>query len=99
MRSTKAISIVVLLLGCALLSGQGAVAEEAIAKVDPVARLVETLAASHLWRNGMYPNLELPGLYTAAVVQTDLGNKVVLLKYESAATRWWTRVYDSRPSA
>lgn len=40
-----------------------------------------------------------PDMYTAAVVQTDLGNKVVLLKYESAATRWWSRVYDSEPSA
>jgi hypothetical protein len=135
----RGFSIVVLVLGCALLSGQGAVAQQAIAKVDPITRLVERLAASHLWRNGMYPDLGLPatattdqviarlfemtsfekgevkqyriletrqvqigsrpGMYTAAIVQTDLGSKVVLLKYESAVTRWWSRVYDSEPSA
>ena len=140
MRSKNVFSIVVLLLGCAVLPGQGVVAEKASARGDPIARLVEGLAASHLWRNGMYPKLELPAtastdqliarvfemtgfdeghvtqyriletrevqirgslpdMYTAALVHTDLGNKVVLLKYAGAAAGWWSRVYDSEPSA
>jgi len=36
--------------------------------------------------------------YIAALVRTDLGDKIVLLKYEGPGTGWWSRVYDPRPS-
>jgi hypothetical protein len=32
--------------------------------------------------------------YTAVLVETDLGRKVVLLQYESPGLGWWSRVYD-----
>jgi hypothetical protein len=37
----------------------------------------------------------LPDLYTAVLVQTDLGEKIVLLKYQGDAAGWWSRVYDA----
>lgn len=37
----------------------------------------------------------LPDSYTAALVQTDLGEKIVLFKYGSSRTGWWSRVFDS----
>jgi hypothetical protein len=139
MRSTSVFSIALLLVGAALLPGSSAAAEEATAKGDPIARLVERLSASHVWRNGMYPELGLPatastdkviarvfeltsfeegrakqyriletrlvqisefrpGTYIAALVRTEFGDKIVLLKYERQPMRWWSRVYDSRPS-
>jgi hypothetical protein len=36
-----------------------------------------------------------PTAYRAVLVETDLGRKVVLLRYESPATGWWTRAYDA----
>jgi len=60
MRPTSVFSIVLLLVGCALLPDRSAAAEQAAAKVDPIARLVGSLSASHVWRNGMYPELRLP---------------------------------------
>lgn len=139
MRPTSVFSIAVLLLGCVLLPERSAIAEQAAAKGDPITRLVEKLAASHVWRNGMYPELMLPATastdeviarvfevtsfgqgrakqyriletrlvqiseslpytYIAALVRTELGDKIVLLKYEDPPTGWWSRVYDSRPS-
>jgi hypothetical protein len=38
----------------------------------------------------------LPYTYMAALVRTDLGDKIVLLKYEDPPTGWWSRVYDPR---
>lgn len=35
-----------------------------------------------------------PGLYTAVLVQTDVGEKIVLLKYEGQTVGWWSRVFD-----
>lgn len=32
--------------------------------------------------------------YTAAIVDTNLGRKVVLLRYEGADVGWWSRVFD-----
>jgi hypothetical protein len=130
-----------------------AAAEQAIAKGDPIAALVERLSASHLWQNGLSPILGLPATasideviarmfekvsfaegrvtqyriletrlvqipenlsyassaapriaerlpytYIAALVRTDFGDKIVLLKYEDPRTGWWSRVYDPRPS-
>ena len=37
----------------------------------------------------------LPDLYTAVLVQTDFGEKIVLLKYVGASVGWWSRVYDA----
>lgn len=36
--------------------------------------------------------------YLAALVRTDFGDRIVLLKYGDSRTGWWSRVYDSRPS-
>lgn len=36
----------------------------------------------------------LPEDYFAALTDTDLGKKIVLFRYESLTTGWWTRVYD-----
>jgi hypothetical protein len=40
----------------------------------------------------------LPYTYFAALVRTEFGDKIVLLKYEGTRMGWWSRVYDSRPS-
>jgi hypothetical protein len=40
---------------------------------------------------------EIADSYLAALVDTDLGRKIVLLKYER--TGWWSRVYAVRSSA
>jgi hypothetical protein len=136
-RFTSAFGIAALWLGCALPSERSAAAEQAAAKSDPIATLVERLAASHIWKNGMFPNLGLPRTastdeviarvfdltsfqegrakryriletrrvqispnpshpntggsrvpespyytYIAALVRTDVGDKIVLLKFE-----------------
>jgi hypothetical protein len=36
-------------------------------------------------------------LYTAALVQTSAGQKIVLIKYETEG--WWNRIYDAKTSA
>lgn len=154
MRSTSVFSIAALLLGCALLPDRSAAAEQAPARSDPITTLVERLSASHVWKNGMYPNLGLPGTastdeviarvfemtsfqegpakryriletslvqipeslpyptiaaektsknlpytYIAALVRTEFGEKIVLLKYRDLPTGWWSRVYDARPES
>ena len=38
----------------------------------------------------------LPDDYYAALVDTDLGEKIVLFQYSNPSTGWWTRVYDSK---
>jgi hypothetical protein len=38
----------------------------------------------------------LPDDYIAALVETDLGEKIVLFQYGNTSTGWWTRVYDSK---
>jgi hypothetical protein len=38
----------------------------------------------------------LPDDYIAALVETDLGEKIVLFQYSNASIGWWTRVYDSK---
>jgi hypothetical protein len=37
----------------------------------------------------------LPDLYTAVLVQTDFGEKIVLFKYVGSSVGWWSRVYDA----
>jgi hypothetical protein len=37
----------------------------------------------------------LPNSYTAMLVDTDLGQKVVLIKYAGPTVGWWSRVYDA----
>lgn len=37
--------------------------------------------------------------YTAVLVDTELGKKIVLLKHEGPAVGWWSRVYDAEASA
>jgi hypothetical protein len=39
----------------------------------------------------------LPDVYTAVIVDTDLGKKIVLMKYEGAALGWWSRVFPAEP--
>ena len=41
----------------------------------------------------------LPDDYFAALVDTDLGEKIVLFQYNNPSTGWWTRVYDSKQYA
>ncbi|HEY2328353.1 MAG TPA: hypothetical protein VGI63_00895 [Verrucomicrobiae bacterium] len=36
-----------------------------------------------------------PELYTAVLVQTNFGKKIVLLKYQEHFASWWNRVYDA----
>jgi len=36
----------------------------------------------------------LPDRYTTVLVQTNLGEKIVLLKYGGETLGWWSRVYD-----
>jgi len=40
-----------------------------------------------------------PDDYFAALVGTDLGEKIVLFQYNNSPTGWWTRVYDSKSNA
>ena len=37
----------------------------------------------------------LPDMYQAALVDTNLGHKIVLFKYVSERIGWWSRVYDA----
>jgi hypothetical protein len=37
-----------------------------------------------------------PDLYTAALMRTDSGEKIVLFKYAGPAVGWWSRVYDAK---
>lgn len=37
----------------------------------------------------------LPDVYTAALVQTSVGEKIVLLQYENTVIGWWNRVVDA----
>jgi hypothetical protein len=37
--------------------------------------------------------------FKAVQVDTNLGQKIVLLRYESQMMSWWHRTYDARPSA
>jgi hypothetical protein len=41
----------------------------------------------------------LPDLYTAVLIQTSAGEKIVLFKYEGEAVGWWSRIYDAKESA
>lgn len=41
----------------------------------------------------------LPDVYTAAIVRTDFGEKIVLFKYAGPTVGWWSRVYDAKASA
>ena len=38
----------------------------------------------------------LPDDYIAALVETDLGEKIVLFQHSNTSIGWWTRVYDSK---
>jgi hypothetical protein len=40
----------------------------------------------------------LPDSYTAVLVDTDFGRKILLLKHEGPAVGWWSRVYDAERS-
>jgi hypothetical protein len=42
---------------------------------------------------------DLPDIYTAVLVDTNLGKKIVLMKFEGPAGGWWSRVYDAETSA
>jgi hypothetical protein len=144
-----------LLAGCTTPPEQGATPPESqvvapkLVASDPIDRLVADLSATHgMWRNGIFPALNLPltatpeevikkrfdqdvagGLFTsykilrirsvpiattgyigaladppadsvwctAALVETDSGKKILLMKY--TGEQWWTRVYDTKPSA
>ena len=37
----------------------------------------------------------LPDRYKAALVETDLGEKVVLMQHQGRGVGWWSRVYDA----
>jgi type IV pilus biogenesis protein CpaD/CtpE len=41
----------------------------------------------------------LPDLYTAVIVQTNVGEKIILLKYAGESVGWWSRIYDAKKSA
>jgi hypothetical protein len=41
---------------------------------------------------------QLQDTYVATLVSTNVGNKIVLLKYEDSRSAWWSRVYDARSS-
>ncbi|MBI3202845.1 MAG: hypothetical protein HYZ29_15000 [Myxococcales bacterium] len=36
-----------------------------------------------------------PKPYRAAIVESDLGKKVLFMRYEPDSSRWWSRVYDA----
>ena len=37
----------------------------------------------------------LPDLYTAALVRTGVGEKIVLFQYQLPAFGWWSRIVDA----
>ena len=41
---------------------------------------------------------EVQGRYTALLVQTNLGRKIVILKFSGLEVGWWSRVYDVGPA-
>jgi hypothetical protein len=38
----------------------------------------------------------LPDDYSAALIDSDLGKKIVLFQYQGPDVGWWTRVYDQK---
>lgn len=34
--------------------------------------------------------------YSAILIDSDLGRKVILMRYEGETTGWWTRFYDAK---
>lgn len=38
---------------------------------------------------------DLEGIYTALLVDTNLGRKIVILKFHGPAVGWWSRIYDA----
>ncbi len=79
----------------------------AAASTDEVVRQVfqQTLIGLHGSHVGRHQILETRQVriptagpsdaYTAVLVETDLGRKIVLLQYESPGLGWWSRVYDA----
>jgi hypothetical protein len=37
--------------------------------------------------------------FTAVLVETNVGRKIVLFRYEGAAVQWWSHVYNAKTSA
>jgi hypothetical protein len=37
-------------------------------------------------------------VYTAALVQTNVGKKIVFFAFQGPKVGWWSRVYDDKPS-
>jgi hypothetical protein len=37
-----------------------------------------------------------PDLYTAVLIQTDVGDKIALCQYDGSMSGWWVRIFDTK---
>jgi hypothetical protein len=68
---------------------------------EVVSKVLARQATSYKILKVRYVHIQgsLPDLYTAVIVETDVGEKIVLFKYEGQAVGWWSRIYDAKTSS
>ncbi len=77
-------------------------------KLPPSAPIEDVLAQiyekEHFYQSGKvgaYQVIEIRKVfnnhYTAVLIDTNLGKKIVLLNYDYQLNSWWNRVYDATP--
>jgi len=68
---------------------------------DVVSKVLEQQVASYKILRVRHVHIQgsLPDLYTAVIVQTNVGEKIVLFKYAGEYVGWWSRIYDVKKSA
>jgi hypothetical protein len=74
------------------------VVEQVFEKTDPDKRIVtdhRILEIRKVWIDSNYPS----DSYIAVRVKTNLGHKIVLVRWSSNQQQWWGRFYDEERSA
>ena len=68
---------------------------------EVVAKVLEGQVASYkiLKARPVHIQGSLPDLYTAVLVQTNVGEKIVLFRYDGETVGWWSRIFDVKTSA
>jgi hypothetical protein len=70
-----------------------AVIEEAIAKTGLIDGRIERYTI--ISARSVSIDEHLPHVYYALLLDTNLGRKILLMRYEGGTTGWWTRFFDA----
>ena len=70
-----------------------AVIEEAIAKTGLIDGRIERFTI--ITARSVSIDEHLPHVYYALLLDTNLGGKILLMRYEGEITGWWTRFFDA----